>query len=125
MRSFDVLVVGAGPAGMAAAWAASSPSRRVGVIDDNPGAGGQIWRGERSSHWFTRFSTCGAELLNGKAHPHGARFRRGSEGKLGQDEVAREDDQDAPQPAGVAEEGHHRAHLPAAAMSMSGERSAS
>jgi NADPH-dependent 2,4-dienoyl-CoA reductase/sulfur reductase-like enzyme len=66
MRSFDVLVVGAGPAGMAAAWAASSPSRRVGVIDDNPGAGGQIWRGERSSHWFTRFSTCGAELLNGK-----------------------------------------------------------
>jgi hypothetical protein len=66
MRSFDVLVVGAGPAGMAAAWATSSPSRRVGVIDDNPGAGGQIWRGERSSHWFTRFSTCGAELLNGK-----------------------------------------------------------
>jgi NADPH-dependent 2,4-dienoyl-CoA reductase/sulfur reductase-like enzyme len=66
MRSFDVLVVGAGPAGMAAAWAASSPSRRVGVIDDNPGAGGQIWRGERNSPWFTRFSTCGAELLNGQ-----------------------------------------------------------
>ena len=65
MRSFDVLIVGAGPSGMAAAWAASGPSRRVGVIDDNPSAGGQIWRGERSSVWFTHFSTCGADLLNG------------------------------------------------------------
>ena len=57
------------------------------------------------------------ELLDGEAHAHGARFRRGPERELGQDEVAREDDQDSPQPAGVAEEGHHRAHLPAAAMS--------
>ncbi len=66
-RSFDVLVVGAGPAGMAAACAAaqSNGARRVAVIDDNPGAGGQIWRGERSSAWFTRFSSCGAELLKG------------------------------------------------------------
>ncbi len=68
MRSFDVLIVGAGPAGMAAAWAASSPSRRVGVIDDNPAAGGQIWRGgERNSPWFTRFRTCGAEVLKGES----------------------------------------------------------
>ena len=65
MRSFDVLVVGAGPAGMAAACVVSSASKRVGVIDDNPGAGGQIWRGERRSPWFARFSTCGAELLPG------------------------------------------------------------
>jgi NADPH-dependent 2,4-dienoyl-CoA reductase/sulfur reductase-like enzyme len=50
---------------MAAAWAAASPSRRVGVIDDNPGAGGQIWRGERESAWFARFSTCGVEMMNG------------------------------------------------------------
>jgi len=64
-RSFDVLIVGAGPAGMAAAVAASAASRGVGVIDDNPGAGGQIWRGERSSEWFTRFGACGVELVKG------------------------------------------------------------
>ena len=71
MRSFDVLIAGAGPAGMAAAWAASSspsPSQRIAVIDDNPTAGGQIWRGgERNSPWFTRFSTCGAEVLKGES----------------------------------------------------------
>ena len=63
-RSFDVLVVGAGPAGMAAACSAAAVAQ-VGVIDDNPAAGGQIWRGERSSEWFTRFSSCGAELVKG------------------------------------------------------------
>ena len=57
------------------------------------------------------------ELLDGKAHAYGARFRRGPERELRQDEEAREDGQHSPQPAGVAEEGHHRAHLPAAAMS--------
>jgi D-hydroxyproline dehydrogenase subunit alpha len=42
---FDVLVVGAGPAGIAAACAAAESGARVGVVDDNPAAGGQIWRG--------------------------------------------------------------------------------
>jgi NADPH-dependent 2,4-dienoyl-CoA reductase/sulfur reductase-like enzyme len=41
---FDILVIGAGPAGLAAAQAAASGGGRVGVIDDNPQAGGQIWR---------------------------------------------------------------------------------
>lgn len=44
-RAFDVLVVGAGPAGLAAAHAAASCGISVGVVDDNPLAGGQIWRG--------------------------------------------------------------------------------
>ena len=43
--SRDVLVVGAGPAGMAAAVAAAENGCRVRVVDDNPAAGGQIWRG--------------------------------------------------------------------------------
>lgn len=50
-RSFDVLIVGAGPAGMAAmaAVAAKAPlSWTIGVVDDNPSPGGQIWRGESS-----------------------------------------------------------------------------
>jgi NADPH-dependent 2,4-dienoyl-CoA reductase/sulfur reductase-like enzyme len=44
---FDVLVVGAGPAGLAAASAAVGARKRVGVVDENPAPGGQIWRGER------------------------------------------------------------------------------
>jgi len=43
--ALDVLIVGAGPAGMAAAVAASEAGRRVSVLDDNPAIGGQIWRG--------------------------------------------------------------------------------
>ncbi len=42
---FDVLVIGAGPAGLAAAHAAAESGQRVGIVDDNPAAGGQIWRG--------------------------------------------------------------------------------
>lgn len=41
----DVLVVGAGPAGLAAAHAAAGSGAQVAIIDDNPWAGGQIWRG--------------------------------------------------------------------------------
>ena len=45
----DVLVVGAGPAGLAAAWRAAQSGLRVSVVDDNPAAGGQIWRGEQAN----------------------------------------------------------------------------
>jgi NADPH-dependent 2,4-dienoyl-CoA reductase/sulfur reductase-like enzyme len=44
-KLYDVLVIGAGPAGLAAAHAAASHGATVGIIDDNPQAGGQIWRG--------------------------------------------------------------------------------
>ncbi|MFP5268547.1 MAG: FAD-dependent oxidoreductase [Acidobacteriota bacterium] len=43
-RDFDILVVGAGPAGMAAAITAAENGLRVGVVDDSPSPGGQIWR---------------------------------------------------------------------------------
>src|SRR4051794_11504580 len=56
----DVLVVGAGPAGIAAAVRAQESGARVTVIDDNPTAGGQIWRGGEQSrpntqarHWLS------------------------------------------------------------------------
>jgi NADPH-dependent 2,4-dienoyl-CoA reductase/sulfur reductase-like enzyme len=45
MKRFDVLIVGAGPAGLAAAHAAMTQGAQVGIVDDNPLAGGQIWRG--------------------------------------------------------------------------------
>jgi len=41
----DVLVAGAGPAGLSAALAAASGGARVLLLDDNPWTGGQIWRG--------------------------------------------------------------------------------
>jgi NADPH-dependent 2,4-dienoyl-CoA reductase/sulfur reductase-like enzyme len=44
--TYDVLVAGAGPAGISAANAAHESGARVAVIDDNPAPGGQIWRGE-------------------------------------------------------------------------------
>ena len=43
---FDVVVVGAGPAGLAAACAAAESSRRVALVDETPWLGGQIWRGQ-------------------------------------------------------------------------------
>lgn len=62
MTRCEVLVAGAGPAGMAAAAAAAEGGRRVILIDDNPAPGGQIWRGSAAS--------------NGQAHPHLALYAR-------------------------------------------------
>jgi D-hydroxyproline dehydrogenase subunit alpha len=66
---FDVLIVGAGPAGMAACASAGARCR-VGVVDQNPHPGGQIWRGGKgegrlAAVWFERFNRAGAELLGG------------------------------------------------------------
>lgn len=44
MTTCDVLVVGAGPAGMAAASAAAQHSCSICILDDNASCGGQIWR---------------------------------------------------------------------------------
>lgn len=61
----DVVVVGAGPAGLAAACRAAESGASVVVMDDNAGAGGQIWRGERSE-WQERFERSGAVLELGQ-----------------------------------------------------------
>jgi NADPH-dependent 2,4-dienoyl-CoA reductase/sulfur reductase-like enzyme len=67
-REFDVLIAGMGPAGMAAACAASESGLAVGVVDDNPREGGQIWRGAKApsrsaSKWFERFRASRATIL--------------------------------------------------------------
>ncbi len=68
--AFDILIVGAGPAGLAAAVTASRSGKRVGVIDDNLEAGGQIWRGEATKPssreaiaWFERVKQVRFEML--------------------------------------------------------------
>ena len=68
---FEIVVVGAGPAGLAAACVAAETKRRVGLVDETPWLGGQIWRGQRaaspahpSAKWFTRFGRSGAVLFD-------------------------------------------------------------
>ena len=43
-QHYDVVVAGAGPAGLSAARAAAQKGARVAVFDDNPRVGGQVWR---------------------------------------------------------------------------------
>lgn len=43
-RHYDVLVVGAGPGGLAAAVTAAACGKRVGLVDMQPRPGGQVWR---------------------------------------------------------------------------------
>jgi NADPH-dependent 2,4-dienoyl-CoA reductase/sulfur reductase-like enzyme len=68
-KSFDVLVVGAGPAGIAAAATAAECGAHVGVVDDNPAPGGQIWRGEsakgpgESARWLAKLHHPNIQLL--------------------------------------------------------------
>lgn len=74
--SVDVLIVGAGPAGLAAATAAARAGKRVTVLDDNPDAGGQIWRAgvhdaqrrpeKARLRALQEFRGSGAELLPGR-----------------------------------------------------------
>ena len=68
----DALVVGAGPAGLAAAYRAAKSGLKVIVVDDNPAAGGQIWRGEQAKPssteaqaWFEKLRSVDIQLVNG------------------------------------------------------------
>jgi D-hydroxyproline dehydrogenase subunit alpha len=70
-RQCDVLIVGAGPAGLAAAYRVAEGGREPTVIDDNPDVGGQIWRGEnrKSSsteavRWFEKIRNSKIQFIN-------------------------------------------------------------
>lgn len=74
-RDFDIVVVGAGPAGLAAATAAATLGKRVAVLDDNPKPGGQIWRAgvhsdlhpdPAKTRAIAAFRASGAELFSGR-----------------------------------------------------------
>ena len=72
-RSFDVVVIGAGPAGLAAACRAARSAARgsVCLVDDNPRPSGQIWRasGDRVSEvavpWVATAARQGVEMIAG------------------------------------------------------------
>ena len=71
---FDVLVVGGGPAGIAAAACAGESGARVGIVDENAALGGQIWRApigggphsNDASKWIARLKLAGATTLFGR-----------------------------------------------------------
>ncbi len=71
-QHFDVLVVGAGPAGMATAVRAAERGVRVGLADDNASCGGQIWRGSfdnartpENENWSQRLRAANITKLYG------------------------------------------------------------
>ncbi len=74
---FDLAIIGAGPAGMAAAVEACRLDLSVVVLDDQPAAGGQILRGIMTARqtdyeaWgaplAAAFQVCGAEHIKGAA----------------------------------------------------------
>ncbi len=71
----EVLVLGAGPGGIAAAAAAARSGRKVILLDDNAAPGGQIWRGgvsspkehvdQKKAAAVAALKVSGAELLYG------------------------------------------------------------
>jgi len=72
MTHFELIVVGAGPAGIAAATAAARCGCRVLLLDDNHAPGGQIWRSGVAASTnnpretaLRRLAACGAKLLFG------------------------------------------------------------
>ena len=70
----DIVVIGAGPAGIAAAVRATEANRRVVVLDEAPNVGGQIWRhrsvgtlGTDARAWIDRLSRTNADVRRGVA----------------------------------------------------------
>ncbi len=68
----EVLVIGAGPAGLAAGDAAARSGRHVILVDENPTPGGQIWRGEwmtprspEAASWFDKVRRARLTILTG------------------------------------------------------------
>jgi len=96
--AFDVVVVGSGPGGIAAATVAAEAGRRVCLLDDNAAPGGQIWRGGdpqitgKSPHgpvyrdWVNRLLNSGCAVWQGwkaidRPGPNLLRLERNQEGR--------------------------------------------
>jgi D-hydroxyproline dehydrogenase subunit alpha len=92
---FEVVVIGGGPAGMAAAVSASKSGATVAIVDDNPAAGGQIWRGEAQKaassaarHWFWRLRNSPIQVIPGARVFHLEKGRLTAETNRGVIDVA-------------------------------------
>lgn len=76
--AFDIVVVGAGPAGLAAACVAAESGQRVALVDETPWLGGQIWRGHPGNESIPRLHGESDDSSGGNAAaaPAGAEARR-------------------------------------------------
>ncbi|MEI7899071.1 MAG: FAD/NAD(P)-binding oxidoreductase [bacterium] len=70
----EIVVVGAGPAGMAAACTAAEAGKQVALLDHSPELGGQVWRGEQAhptrvaaKRWLARLEQSGARVFSNTA----------------------------------------------------------
>lgn len=70
----DVAVIGAGPAGIAAATRIAERGKRVVLLDQSPAVGGQIWRHRpgrlppaAARSWMTRLERSGTTIATGSA----------------------------------------------------------
>jgi NADPH-dependent 2,4-dienoyl-CoA reductase/sulfur reductase-like enzyme len=68
----DVAIIGAGPAGIAAATLLAEAGRRVALLDESPLPGGQVWRHRPAvappavaRAWLARLQRSGAEVVGG------------------------------------------------------------
>ena len=74
LPTFDVVVIGGGPAGIAAAVRAAECGVEVAIVDDNKSLGGQIWRQTSSldthasegARWFNRLEKAEVATFCGK-----------------------------------------------------------
>jgi NADPH-dependent 2,4-dienoyl-CoA reductase/sulfur reductase-like enzyme len=73
MPEFDLIIIGAGPAGMSAAATAAKGGLRVLILDEQPQPGGQIYRNigqNRSTRgWLGKAYAAGAGLVDAMNHP--------------------------------------------------------
>lgn len=67
---YEVVVVGGGPAGIAAACLAAENGRKTVLVDNSPGLGGQIWRGAQAhpksgpaARWVGRLRKSGVSVV--------------------------------------------------------------
>lgn len=68
MTDYDVIIIGAGPAGMSAASVAANGGLDVLLLDEQPDAGGQVYRNikqnESEQNWFGNDYSAGKHLVN-------------------------------------------------------------
>ena len=67
VRESEVLIIGAGPAGLAAADAAAGAGTAVTVLDERPEPGGQYFKQLAPSHRFSRAAAMDRQFARGRA----------------------------------------------------------